>query len=106
MTCVFVILADNGEVKIGFSDTPYARLSKIKREFAARNGFKEAKLVGFVETYAAQYVESRIFRSLESYLIEGSNWYQIDPEVMLAFILEEAKLVDDHAELVMSKAIA
>ena len=31
--CVYVMAADNGEVKVGFSGTPRARLSKVKREY-------------------------------------------------------------------------
>jgi len=91
---VYVIEADNGEVKVGLSGTPYARLSKIKREYGPRRGFVDARLVGFVRTRYALVVES-----LAQHRIEGSatggEWYRLDPIQALVIVLQEAMFQED-----------
>ena len=87
MDSVYVIHADNGEVKIGFSGTPFARLSKIKREYGQRRKFKNAYLVGFVTLDNAFELELLVHRELERYAC-GGEWYNISP--LLAF----GKLID------------
>jgi hypothetical protein len=87
MDCVYLVHADNGEVKIGLSGTPYARLSKIKREYSQRRGFKNAYLVGFVQLESAYELELFVHHKLKRYAC-GGEWYNISP--LLAF----GKLID------------
>src|SRR5687768_3759859 len=61
---VYVIRTDSGEVKVGFSGTPYARLSSIKREYGARRGFRDAQMVGFVSAPHFLVVESMAIHRL------------------------------------------
>lgn len=83
---VYVIEADNGEVKVGASGTPYARLSKIKREYGPRRGFTHARLVGFVPTSCPMAAEALVHRQLES-LAVGGEWFNVDPVKALVEVL-------------------
>ena len=96
MSHVYDILADNGEVKVGVSGTPYARLSKIKREYGPRRGFLDAKLIGFVTTDAYLVVESHVHMALADHAV-GGEWYRIDPGIAFRRVVVEATLLDDSA---------
>lgn len=91
MDCVYVVHADNGEVKIGFSGTPYARLSKIKREYRQRRGFNNAYLVGFVMLENAFELELFMHRKLERYAC-GGEWYNISPLLAFGWLIDYAYL--------------
>lgn len=93
---VYVIEADNGEVKVGLSGTPVARLSKIKREYGARRGFKEARLVGYVRTPDPLLVEWLAHRTLAEH-VTGGEWFRVDPMLAIVTVLQEAMLVADGA---------
>lgn len=96
---VYVILTDSGEIKVGLSGTPYARLSKIKREYGERRGFKDAQLVGFVDTSYALLVESLVHRRIEAHAT-GGEWFRMDGEEALSIVLEEARGIDCFARLI------
>lgn len=91
---VYVILVDSGEVKVGLSGTPYARLSKIKREYGPRRNFKDASLVGFVRTAYGQLVESRVQSRLAEHAT-GGEWYRVDPLIALDAVIDEARALED-----------
>jgi hypothetical protein len=75
---VYVIVADNGDVKVGISGTPYARLSKVKRDYGPSRGFQDARLVGFVLTGYAYAIEHFAIRRLLPHAT-GGEWFRIDP---------------------------
>lgn len=87
--CVYVVQADNGEVKVGLSGTPYARLSKVKKEYSHRRKFKNAYLVGFVPTDYGLYVESIAGRILEEYAV-GGEWYEVNSLIALRAVITAA----------------
>lgn len=93
---VYVISADNGEVKVGSSGAPYARLSQVKREYAARRGFTSARLVGFVRTAWPMAVEAAAQHRLLAHVV-GGEWFRVDPEMALQVVLEEAGEFDELA---------
>lgn len=101
--CVYVVSADNGEVKVGLSGTPYARLSQIKRHYGPRRGFKGAKLVGIIWTQCAAEVESCVIRRLE-HLATGGEWFRCDPEHALRVVIDEAESWCQHPGVVRSAA--
>ena len=86
---VYVMAADNGEVKIGWSSTPYARLSKVKAEYGPRRGFRDVRLVGFVPTPCFMQVESDTLRRLEAWAT-GGEWFRLDPREALRVVVAEA----------------
>lgn len=93
MSCVYVMAADNGEVKVGWSGTPYARLSKVRREYAARHGFERIALVGWVRTTAFLEVELLAIAELKPHA-SGGEWFRVDPEDALATVVRHAVSVD------------
>ena len=97
VACVYVMAADNGEVKVGFSGTPYARLSKVKREYGARRGFTGIRLVGTVWTHAALEVEAEVIRLLVGCgWAVGGEWFRCDPEQTLQAVIREAEAWQAH----------
>ena len=96
--CVYVVQADNGEVKIGVSGTPFARLSKIKKEYGARRNFRDAYVAAFVTTKFGFLVETAAQRSLERYAV-GGEWYRVNLLLALRAICEAAWLVGDNVIL-------
>lgn len=95
--CVYVIQADNGEVKVGWSGTPYARLSSVKREYSARRGFSRAVLIGFVQTPAFVEVELLAIRSLLGDAV-GGEWFRCAPAAAIEAIMSAAREFDPAAE--------
>ena len=93
--CVYVIATDTGEVKVGWSSTPYARVSKIRREYGPRRGFAEAWLVGFVPTPRFLDVEIAVHRRLEP-LATGGEWFRADPMEALRVVAAEAMCWEDR----------
>ena len=96
MNFVYVIEADNGDVKVGMSGTPYARLSHVKREYGPRRGFKDARLVGFVRSRDALLVESAAHHHLLDFAT-GGEWFRVEPMKALVTVLLAALILDDGA---------
>lgn len=96
--CVYVIATETGEVKVGWSSTPYARLSKVKREYAARRGFTQAWLVGFVHTPDFLAVELLAHERLLPYAT-GGEWFRHDAEAALQVVLDVARERDPAATI-------
>lgn len=95
---VYVVEADNGEVKVGLSGTPYARLSNIKREYGPRRGFTHARLVGMVWTDYPVEVERLAIDSLLP-LAEGGEWFRVEPMVALVEVVYAATMFDPCAHV-------
>ncbi len=93
--CVYVVEADNGEIKVGVSRTPYERLSKIRRHYASRRGFRTATLYAFVETDVPMAVEWMAHRDLKPYWA-GGEWFTRAPEAALRVVLEYAMLASRY----------
>ncbi len=102
---VYVMAADNGEVKVGWSGTPYARLSKVRREYSARRGFRDIGLVGMVRTAAFVETEVMAHGRLEPFAV-GGEWFRLDAEAALAIVLECARHWDQDAEVGRPRARA
>jgi len=94
-SCVYVIQADNFEIKVGVSDTPYARLSNIKKEYSNRRGFKRAYLVGFISSDFGLSVESLAHRMLNQYAV-GGEWYRVHAFIALRAVIEAASLFESN----------
>lgn len=92
MSFVYVVLADNGDVKVGWSSTPFARLSKIKREYAGRRGFRQAQLVAFIQTERFVEVELVAHEILRPQAMEG-EWFRVDPECAFEAVLLAASTI-------------
>ncbi len=93
--CVYVIQADNGEVKVGLSGTPFARLSKVKKEYGLRRHFSNAYLVGYAVTRYGFAVESYVHRELEQYAV-GGEWYRMNSLSALGVVAQVAKIFDER----------
>jgi hypothetical protein len=93
--CVYVIHADNGEVKVGLSGGPYSRLYQVKKDYAHRRGFSDAYLVGFVTTDYGVIVESLAIDSLIENAV-GGEWFKIHPLIALNAVIEAASFYDDN----------
>lgn len=86
---VYVIAADNGEVKVGYSYAPIWRFTTIRREYAKKRGFTNARLVGWIEASHADALEAlahRHFRE-EGHWISG-EWFALDPDATLEKLAE------------------
>lgn len=92
---VYAIAADNGEVKVGFSSTPYARISKVKRDYGKRRGFASAWLIGYVETPFFLDVESDAIERLLPYAT-GGEWFRCDPQQAMQEIISAAEDWSQH----------
>lgn len=84
---VYVIAADNGEVKIGYAMAPASRFTVIRREYAAKRGFTDARLVGWVECSHADVLEVLAHRHYRSRWISG-EWFDLEPDATLREIGE------------------
>lgn len=84
---VYVIAADNGEVKIGYAMAPVSRFVTIRREYARKRGFTDARLVGWVEASQADVLEVMAHRHFWPRWISG-EWFTLDPEATLTEIGE------------------
>lgn len=93
---VYVIQADNGEVKVGLSGTPFARLSKIKREYGPRRGFKDAyfKLRHYPTRYGL-LIESHAHDALEQFA-SGGEWYRVNSLFALGVVADVARLFQSN----------
>ena len=99
MSMVYVMQADNGELKIGWSGAPYARLSKVKGEYGPRRGFVDLRLVGMVRT--AAFIETEILvHARVAAAATGGEWYRMDAEDALATALDVALQLDSDAAIV------
>lgn len=95
---VYVIEADNGDVKVGLSVSPYARLSQVKRDYRGARGFTDARLVGFVKSDAALEVEAMAHQALQRHVIPtAGEWYRVDPLKALIEVLWQAMEFDPGA---------
>lgn len=92
-SCVYVIQADNEEIKVGLSGTPFARLSKVKAEYGDRRRFTSAYLVGYAVTKFGLAVESHVHRELEQYAV-GGEWYRINSLYALGVVTQVARSFD------------
>lgn len=79
---VYVIAADNGEVKIGYAMAPATRFVTVRREYAAKRGFSDARLVGWIEASAADVLEVIAHRHFRPQWVSG-EWFNVDPEAAL-----------------------
>lgn len=79
---VYVIAADNGEVKIGYAMCPASRFVTVRREYAPKRGFSDARLVGYIEAERADALEVLAHRYFHDQWISG-EWFAIDPECAL-----------------------
>ena len=79
---VYVIAADNGEVKIGYARAPVSRFVTIQREYGPKRGFLTARLVGYVEAVRADALEALAHRQFWGTWV-GGEWFQIDPDAAL-----------------------
>lgn len=93
MSFVYVVLADNDDVKVGWSSTPYARLSKIKRDYGQRRGFTSARLLAFVETPSFLDTELLAHHALREHWLEG-EWFHVPAEAALDAVIEAAWLLE------------
>lgn len=84
---VYVIAADNREVKIGYAMAPASRFTTIRREYAPKRGFTDARLVGWIECSHADVLEAYAQRHYRRSWISG-EWFALDPERTLAEIGE------------------
>ena len=91
---VYVVHANNGEIKVGLSVTPHERLSKIKKEYSHRRGFSEAYLVGFVSTRYGLSVERLAHGFLGQYAV-GGEWYRVHPLIALRVVIKAAYLFQE-----------
>jgi len=92
--CVYIIQADNGEIKVGLSGTPYARLSKVKKEYSKRRGFADAYLVGFITTDYGLEIESFSHKFLEQYAV-GGEWYKVNSLFAMRAVLDAASIFEN-----------
>jgi hypothetical protein len=93
--CVYVIQADNGEVKLGLSGTPFARLSKVRKEYGPRRQFGDAYLVGFVTTRFGLFVESSAHSELKRFAV-GGEWYRVSSLLALGVVAQIAGLLESN----------
>lgn len=94
-SCVYVIQANNGEIKVGLSSTPFARLSKIKKEYGARRQFNDAYLVAFVATSYGLLVESGAHNSLRQFAV-GGEWYRVSALIALGVVSRIASSLEPN----------
>lgn len=83
---IYVIEVDSGEVKVGLSGTPYARMSKIKREYGPSRGFTRARLCAFVGSADAMLIEGLVHRALKDHA-SGGEWYRLAPGRAIASVV-------------------
>lgn len=96
MDVVYVMEADNGEVKVGVSGTPYARLSKVKAYYGPRRGFDHVRIVGMVPCPHPLAVEWGAAQELEPHAV-GGEWYRLDAMQALVAVLWAALAFDEAA---------
>lgn len=90
MSYVYIIQADNGEVKIGVSDAPFHRLNQVKREYGPRRGFRDAYLVGCLRTSRPVTVEATVLDLLDPYSV-GGEWFRVSSLYALRALLFSAE---------------
>ena len=105
MSAVYVMAADTGLVKVGWSSAPYARLSQVRKDHAAGVEFSDVRLVGFVKTPSFLEIEAIVHDELRDDWKAG-EWFSCDPEQALSVVLEFARLRDHSAEIVRPTARA
>jgi hypothetical protein len=84
---LYVMAADNGEVKVGYSGSPFARLSAVKAAYAERRGFKNLSLFAYVQSAAPILDELLVIRRLLP-LATGGEWFRCTPEHALRIVIE------------------
>ena len=103
MSCVYIIQADNGEVKVGISGSPYARLSQVVRDYSAPRGFSDAYLVAVLPTPAAEMIESIVLDLLRPHAT-GGEWFRVSALYALRALLCAAEGLADGPVLMEGPA--
>lgn len=91
-TSVYIVQADNGQVKVGITGSGVAaRLSKIKQDYGPRRGFNDAFVVCHTDTWNPDWFETHL---IEFHLEQavGGEWLDCSSLVLLQTFLMLAKL--------------
>lgn len=87
MTVLYVMAANNGEVKVGYSGAPFARLSAVKKAYAGVRGFTALQLFAFVPSADPILDELAAIRALVP-LATGGEWFRCSPEHALQAVVD------------------
>lgn len=75
MGSVYVIEADNGEVKVGIASAPLSRLTTIVREYGPRRGFRTARVAAYFDCDDPPVIEVWAHRLLRDRWVDG-EWFR------------------------------